>query len=528
MTATATTPPLIQAPTAKEKKYDRQLRLWAASGQQALEDSHVLLVIASNGDDGSGSSVAGVETLKNLVLPSIGNFTIADSAKVTEADLGINFFLRSQSLGQSRAEECKQLLEELNPDVQGHAITTPLSDLLKDPSRLRPYNLIILCAPLPQEQRRIICEYAQQYSVCLIHIQSAGFYSSFSIQLPSVFPIVDTHPDPDSIQDLRLLSPWPELLAEVKALDDLDKLEDHDHGHVPYALILLYYLEKWKQNNEGKAPDTFKDKTQFRDMVRAAARTDNAEGGEENFDEAAAAVLKTVAPFSIKSGCREMFEKDSCKVINEDSASFWIIAAAIKTFYETHGVLPLPGSLPDMKAKSADYIKLQNIYKSKARKDVAEVSQSVRSMEKKFSRKDVIPDGEIEAFCKNAAHVKVLEGSLLPQLRIEKGDIQTRKTMLNELQNTETLLPILLAFENGSRSQLDDMIANNGKIDFEALNNQFAEVDRVGGRELHNISSVTGGMVAQEAIKIITRQYVPVNNTCIFDGIGGTTLVLKL
>lgn len=307
-------------------------------------------------------------------------------------------------------------------------------------------------------------------------------------------------------------------------------MEDHDHGHVPYLLILLYYLEKWKQNNGGNAPYTFKDKTQFRDMVRAAARTDNAEGGEENFDEAAAAVLKTIAPFSIKSGCREMFEKDSCKVLSGESANFWIIAAAIKSFYEAHGVLPLPGSLPDMRAKSADYIKLQNIYKSKARKDVAEVTQSVRAAEKKLTKKAVIPDGEIEAFCKNAAHVKVLEGSLLPQLRIENGDIQTRKTILSELQDTETLLPILLAFEkNGSsKSQLDSIIANNDKIDFEALNNQFAEVDRVAGRELHNISSVTGGMVAQEAIKIITRQYVPVNNTCIFDGIKGTTLVLKL
>lgn len=68
--------------------------------------------------------MAGIETLKNLVLPSIGSFTIADSAKVTEADLGINFFLRSQSLGRSRAEECKELLQELNPDVKGHALTT--------------------------------------------------------------------------------------------------------------------------------------------------------------------------------------------------------------------------------------------------------------------------------------------------------------------------------------------------------------------------------------------------------------------
>ena len=127
MASSSLTPPPVQAPTAKEKKYDRQLRLWAASGQQALEESHVLLVIADNNSESSGSSVAGIETLKNLVLPGIGNFTIADSAKVTEADLGINFFLRSQSLGQSRAEECTQLLEELNPDVKGNALSTVCS-----------------------------------------------------------------------------------------------------------------------------------------------------------------------------------------------------------------------------------------------------------------------------------------------------------------------------------------------------------------------------------------------------------------
>ena len=120
--ATATPPP-IQAPTAKEKKYDRQLRLWAATGQRALEESHVLLIIQDQGIDGSGSSVAGIETLKNLVLPGIGSFTIADSAVVAEADLGINFFLDAESLGKSRARESARLLEELNPDVNGHVVT---------------------------------------------------------------------------------------------------------------------------------------------------------------------------------------------------------------------------------------------------------------------------------------------------------------------------------------------------------------------------------------------------------------------
>ena len=125
-----TTPPPIQAPTAKEKKYDRQLRLWAAAGQRALEEAHVLLVVG--GQSGSNSSVTGVEALKNLVLPGIGQFTVADSATVTEADLGVNFFLELESLGKSRAEETKRLLEELNPDVTGHAVSQALVDWLLD------------------------------------------------------------------------------------------------------------------------------------------------------------------------------------------------------------------------------------------------------------------------------------------------------------------------------------------------------------------------------------------------------------
>lgn len=54
--------PISHGPSDKEKKYDRQLRLWAASGQEALESSHLLLV-------NSGGGTVGVETLKNLILP---------------------------------------------------------------------------------------------------------------------------------------------------------------------------------------------------------------------------------------------------------------------------------------------------------------------------------------------------------------------------------------------------------------------------------------------------------------------------
>ena len=119
--ATGITPPLLQGPTAKEKKYDRQLRLWAASGQQALEDAHVLLL-------NNGPGVVGVETLKNLVLPGIGNFTIVDESIVTEEDLGVNFFLAEESLGRSRADESCRFLRELNPEVNGNAVTDVRQD----------------------------------------------------------------------------------------------------------------------------------------------------------------------------------------------------------------------------------------------------------------------------------------------------------------------------------------------------------------------------------------------------------------
>jgi amyloid beta precursor protein binding protein 1 len=54
------------------------------------------------------------------------------------------------------------------------------------------------------------------------------------------------------------------------------------------------------------------------------------------------------------------------------------------------------------------------------------------------------------------------------------------------------------------------------------------EVARAKGGELHNISALTGGMVAQEIIKIITKQYIPIDNTCIFDGITSRAQVLRI
>jgi amyloid beta precursor protein binding protein 1 len=52
-------------------------------------------------------------------VSGIGRFTIVDEAVVSEADLGVNFFLDEGSLGKMRGQCSTELLLELNPEVQG-------------------------------------------------------------------------------------------------------------------------------------------------------------------------------------------------------------------------------------------------------------------------------------------------------------------------------------------------------------------------------------------------------------------------
>lgn len=51
------------------------------------------------------------------------------------------------------------------------------------------------------------------------------------------------------------------------------------------------------------------------------------------------------------------------------------------------------------------------------------------------------------------------------------------------------------------------------------------EFCRFGGAEIHSVSATIGGLAAQEAVKFITHQYKPINNTFIYDAAtcNGTT-----
>lgn len=513
-----------QGPSEREKKYDRQLRLWAADGQKALEQADILLI-------NSGPGVVGVETLKNLVLPGIGKFTIIDSNQVSEADLGSNFFLDENCLGKSRAECCVRFLKELNEDTQGEYHSTLDVPYLESLFTRRYFSFVLCTFPIQVEVLSVIKNYTHNFKIPLILIHSVGFYSYFKSILPETIPIVNTHPEAEASRDLRLLNPWKELSEFTEVLTkDIEQMNDHKHSHIPYVALLLYFLTVWKKDH-GRFPNSYTEKLEFKKIV-AAGRRINLGSTEENFDEAVAAVMRNIKLSTLSVATQKVFEYQPNE--KEAKSNFWIITDAVKQFYKKHNLLPLPGSIPDMKAESSIYVQLQNIYKEKARKDATEILEIIL----KHPLGKNIQLVEVENYCKNAAHIK-----LIHTYNEKANDLKlVAKT---EFENDEiavvtsqplSLLPIYLALRATSHvptlSPKSIVSSIESDIPRIGLNKRIQkvsqEVSRAKGGELHNISSLTGGMVAQEVIKLITRQYTPIDNTCIFDGITSRMQVLKL
>ncbi|KAL8873090.1 MAG: hypothetical protein Q9174_001378, partial [Haloplaca sp. 1 TL-2023] len=445
---------------------------------------------------------------------------------------------------------------------------------LNEQGTLDQYSLILFVASSSQRlaDLRLVCQFATEKSIPLFYIHSVGLYSHFSVQLPDAFPIVDTHPDPASTQDLRLLEPWPELTAFMEAKTvDLDALSDHDHGHVPYLLLLLRFLEDWKKLHGGEPPKDYKEKKEFKSLIESKARTGNAEGGEENFDEAAASVLKSLNKPSIPSGLKAIFDELETRSVYPDAANFWLIALAIMMFHVSFKCLPLSGGLPDMKAQSHDYIQLQNLYKTKARQDIDEVTKRIRANEEILKKPVPVAPQEIEAFCKGAAFVKLIKGQdlLVTVKTVDHNRISPMAQMLQDAYSY-SLLPVYIAFlaydamyeeynstfttesstplegeepsleflSSKAEAIISDVLAASsggeaGDSDFrletmKRVEPVLQELIRADGAELHNISALTGGMVAQEVIKVITKQYIPIDNTCVFDGIASKTEVFRI
>ncbi|CAG8447319.1 7759_t:CDS:10 [Cetraspora pellucida] len=526
----------------KTQKYDRQLRLWQVSGQEALENSRVCLI---NG------TATGCEILKDLVLPGIGSFTVVDGKEVDGADAGISFFLDGDRIGTNRALAVTELLQELNEDVRGDYLAEDPISLIENRIDYFLQFTIVIAVGVPEKPLLKLSEALWDSKIPLFIVRTTGFVGYFRVTLPE-HTVVETHPE--SIVDLRLDIPFPALEQYVKTFD-FDSMDNMDHGHIPYVVILLKYLDQWKKDHDGKLPSTSAEKKQFKQLIESGRRNTD----EENFNEALANAWRVFTPTKVTSQVQEIFNDSACESITANSSNFWIITRAIRDFVtnEGQGLLPLAGTVPDMKADTSTYVTLQTIYRQKAKTDIATVRSHVDKILSSIGRtSDFIHDDEIVSFCKHAAFIQVIRYRSLKEEYIsdpKKSDIDRWLQdpqdnivhyilirAIDKFYETHNRYPDAATFffegdteevneEAKSEFELLKTYVNILLSDLQITNppdhldDYIHEICRAGGSELPNMASLLGGLVSQEVIKIVTRQYIPINNTSIFDGIKSTS-----
>merc|ERR1712071_416028 len=55
----------------------------------------------------------------------------------------------------------------------------------------------------------------------------------------------------------------------------------------------------------------------------------------------------------------------------------------------------------------------------------------------------------------------------------------------------------------------------------QGLDEHLHEVCRYGGSCLHSVAAFLGGAAAQEGVKILTGQFVPIHNTVVYNAVSG-------
>jgi amyloid beta precursor protein binding protein 1 len=511
-------------PTEKDRKYDRQLRLWASSGQHALENAHVCLI---------GATATGSEILKNLVLPGIGQFTVVDGGMVNENDVASNFFVSADEIGKSRAECVRALINELNPEVRGHAIASNPSDFISKHS-LEEYSLVIACNVNPSDLATLSTTLYER-NVPLAVADSVGFYGYFRVVFKE-HTVIETHPD--SLVELRLDRPWKELQDYANSFN-LEYLSPSDLAHVPYVILLLIHIQKWRNEHNGNLPKDLDEKRAFKQQIADAKGSDD----PENFDEAVAAVWRLATPSGIPSYKTEELFKDRQLSNISNASPFWVLVAALKEYLKTpesEGLLPLPGVLPDMKADTKGFVTLQNLYRERAKKDLELFENVLHGLIKENNLSVQIPHEMVLAFCKNAKFATALKGSPL-ELDGSKSSTYAydddKEDLFHIYVATRAYKSFLEANGHppGLTNENDDLTTEAQKVvqSFgynevnEATQNVLKEVVRCAGAELQNIAALLGGVGGQEVIKLITHQYLPLDNTLIFDGISSKTAAFR-
>ena len=527
----------MDVPSEKSMKYDRQLRLWGDHGQYLLESSHVCLINAT---------ATGTEILKNLVLPGIGAFTIVDNNLVSHSDLGVNFFVSCDCIGKSRAQIAMNLLQELNMDVRGNFIDEDFESVLSTDIKFFSQFAVVIASDLHEFSLLKLSEVLWKSSIPLIVARSYGLVGHIRIALPS-HEVFESHPD-NFHDDLRLDCPFSELLEYMDNID-LTSMNVSELNNVPYLVILFKYLEKWKSTHDGKFPHSYKEKKDFKLLIQRENEKDLLM--EDNFEEAIKNVNLKIVPTEIPQDVQEIFDDPMCTNITPNLSTFWILARAVKEFVnnEGNGCLPLRGSIPDMISSSDMYVQLQRIYQNRASKDIDSVMSHVQQILSNIGEMKNTPTKKsLKNFCRNSAFLKFIRyrpvseeysNPKFDEIRSFLDDPNNDSVYYILLRAADKYYSLYQCYPGQKEDTLECDVAEMKTIVTDVLNSSglsacivsddhITEFCRYGGREIHSVAAFIGGIASQEIIKLITHQFLPLNNTLIYHAGSSKTITLLL
>ncbi|KAJ3276545.1 NEDD8-activating enzyme E1 regulatory subunit [Terramyces sp. JEL0728] len=294
------------------------------------------------------------------LTPGIGSYCIIDHKEVTGEAAGNNFFLEHGHIGKSKAECVAKLLNELNPEVRGSSISKDPSTLIRtEPDIFKKFTHVIV-SELAEADLMTLSEICWGEKIPLAVVRTYGFLGFMHLVFPE-HAVIEVHPE--SNIDLRLDCPWPEL-AEFAENHKMDPKDSMALTHTPFPVILLKAAKLWKSKIPADVQSYLNDSV-----------LDNLHG---------------------------------------NASEFWILLKALKSFIENegNGSLPLPGSVPDMKADTESYVTLQKLFHHKAEADKQCLKNYVATICSTLKR-TMLNSEIIDIFCKNSGYIKLFRTNSL-------------------------------------------------------------------------------------------------------------------
>lgn len=242
-----------------------------------------------------------------------------------------------------------------------------------------------------------------------------------------------------------------------------------------------------------------------------------------------------------------------------------MLVAALKRFMkDNNGLLPCVSSIMDMTATTKNYLQLKELYANKADAHEQMITQHTNNI---ISEQN-LPIGpltkeEIHYFVHNCRGIRVVRArsraseynkDTFPTADaneyfedfldvVPDEDVEEQRPhdlswyfILRALERFEDRQGRVPGFGGGNSEDERELIKikNDLVAETQVIGNVSdalcREMVRYGGActEMHNISAFMGGIGAQISLKVILRQYVPLNNTYIYNGVHGSATAYRL